>query len=269
MLSNLKRTGKVLIVSVMAMVMVAPVAFAITRSDPFDTPSIKGHKYTFTSEVWDRYPTKGTTTVEAVGDFSTVNAPTPAGYMGGQARLYNSNNGALVHSSTWKYNDSDAWNMWVYSPRTTTNGYYYAQNKGQFYNIDGYVEYTGNKSPILQLSGNQSLNSKNLTEASEIMEKLSLKKEYDVNNNGETYGSALSEKTIGMEPDLISAIGTNGVNGYIKSEDLSPKVSSIEEALELSGGNGEVKIIPLYAVDGTNVIGEFKLVTNYELVENQ
>ena len=83
------------------------------------------------------------------------------------------------------------------------------------------------------------------------------KTKYNINDNGETYGSALSEYTIGAEPELISAVGANGVSGYIKAADLTPKVSSIKEALEQTAENASGRTIPLYAVDGATVIGEF------------
>jgi hypothetical protein len=98
------------------------------------------------------------------------------------------------------------------------------------------------------------------------MNDLMLQIKYAVNSKGETYGSALSEHTIGVEPDLISAVGTNGVEGYVRADDLTPKVSSIEEAIEQNGKNGDILTIPLYDVDGTTVLGEFELITNYELV---
>ena len=91
-----------------------------------------------------------------------------------------------------------------------------------------------------------------------------MQNEYDVNDNGETYGSALSDYTIGVEPDLISAIGTNGIKGYVKSTDLTPNYNSPEEAIEEQMvANGDTRIIPLYDYNGTTILGEFELVTNY------
>lgn len=54
---------------------------------------------------------------------------------------------------------------------------------------------------------------------------------YEKNENGETFGSALSAETIGHEPDLIAAIGTNGVEGYVRSSDFDTGVTSPEEAI--------------------------------------
>ncbi|BFH12031.1 hypothetical protein WJ0W_000273 [Paenibacillus melissococcoides] len=78
-------------------------AFADTKSDPYELPSaIHGYKYSFTSEVWERWSGNPTTTVEAVA-YVKADANVPIGYMGGQARLYNSS-GSLVASSSMTYN---------------------------------------------------------------------------------------------------------------------------------------------------------------------
>lgn len=99
-----------------------------------------------------------------------------------------------------------------------------------------------------------------------ILEGIISQAEFAENANGETYGSALSSDTIGTEPDLNTAVGTNGVNGYVKTEELTPEVSTIEEALAQMGENGSIRTIPLYDVDGTTILGQFDIVTNYKLV---
>ncbi|WP_201264875.1 peptidase [Brevibacillus reuszeri] len=185
----------------------------------------------------------------------------PVGYMGGQAYLYDKA-GNLKAGSTMVYNSDSISAFHVYSPRISTYGEYYAFSRADFYNGNGYTRYAGNKSPI------QTLNSSTFaktTEDSKVIEDLLSKTEYDVNDNGETYGSGLSILSIGEEPDLISAIGTNGVKGYVRAIDLTPEVSSIEEAIEANKDNGDISTIPLYDVDGTTVLGEFELVTNFEL----
>ena len=66
---------------------------------------------------------------------------------------------------------------------------------------------------------------------------------YSVNSRGETYGSTLLAEVVGYEPDLISAIGVDGVEGYIRYEDVCPNTFRMGE-------------IPLYDQEGT-VIGTF------------
>lgn len=240
--------------------LISTTAFAITQSQPFKTPTINDHNYSFTSEVWDRHFNPAT--VEAVA-FIKADTNVPSGYMGGQARLYNTS-GNIKASSSWTYSPSSLATFYVYSPRVSIVGQYYAQNQAEFYNGNGYTRYTGYKSPIQALSSSK-LISTTETQTPKAINDLMLQKKYAVNSKGETYGSALSEYTIGVEPDLISAIGTNGVKGYIKADDLTPKISSIEEALAQNGKNGDIHTIPVYDVDGTTVLCEFELVTNYEL----
>lgn len=80
--------------------------------------------------------------------------------------------------------------------------------------------------------------------------------QYEKNANGETYGYAIQSETIGYEPDLIAATGTNGEDGYVRGTDLDgPVPSSPEEAIAMQSPNG--RYIPLYESDGKTVIGEF------------
>lgn len=75
---------------------------------------------------------------------------------------------------------------------------------------------------------------------------------YPVNKNGETYGTyALPEA-----PDLILAMNSEGVLGYIRKADISPQPESIEEALEISGTRSE---LIMYYQDGVTPIGAFTL----------
>ncbi|MDF2682171.1 MAG: pPPM1a [Brevibacillus sp.] len=85
---------------------------------------------------------------------------------------------------------------------------------------------------------------------------------YPVNEQGQTYGSGLSLLPgPSKEPDLLLAKGENGIVGYVKSSDLSPSVSSPEEAIAYQKSMEAVgyRSIPLYKLDGITVIGEFRL----------
>ena len=78
---------------------------------------------------------------------------------------------------------------------------------------------------------------------------------YAVNSNGETYGNNLQAQSIGVESDLILAVGDNGVTGYVRSSDLNEDVSTPEDALLHTESSG--RYIPLYESDGETVIGQF------------
>ncbi len=84
---------------------------------------------------------------------------------------------------------------------------------------------------------------------------------YSVNENGQTYGEGPFPAGKDQEPDLIKAIGENGVAGYIKNSDVTASVSSPEEAIAHQKEIEEIgyKSIPLYESDGTTVIGEYIL----------
>lgn len=77
------------------------------------------------------------------------------------------------------------------------------------------------------------------------------------NRAGMTYGSGLNAVSPANLPDLVSAIGVGGTAGYVRSSDLTPPVpSSPADAAKLAATG---RTIPLYAVDGTTVIGQFQL----------
>lgn len=80
--------------------------------------------------------------------------------------------------------------------------------------------------------------------------------QYARNANGETYGYAIQAESIGYEPELIAATGTDGTDGYVRGSDLEgPVPASPEEALTMQSSEG--RYIPLYESDGETVIGEF------------
>lgn len=213
--------------------------YADTSSD-WQTQTVYGYSYDYCSSIWNRYFTTGNT-IEAVAEVITTNRKNaPAGYMGAQARLYNSS-GTLVYSSSMVYNSSPVINVYAYSERTTSSGYFYAQSKVSFYNGNGYTSYTANKSPNAAVPS--ALNS-NVG--------------YSVNANNETYGLGILAETLGIEPDLIAAVGRDGTEGYVRSEDLSPTPSNPKEAVVMAELAQTDRCIPLYNLDG-EVIGEFML----------
>jgi hypothetical protein len=58
-------------------------------------------------------------------------------------------------------------------------------------------------------------------------------------------------------PELISAVGDNGVEGYVRLEQLNgPSPSNPAEALAMSG---QTRVIPLFASDGVTVVGQYTL----------
>ena len=87
---------------------------------------------------------------------------------------------------------------------------------------------------------------------------------YPRNASGLTYGSAELATTPDNEPDLILVVATNGKQGYVKQSQLEPATAANPAAAvaaqkaHTAAGHAP-KIIPVYAEDGTTVIGEFEL----------
>ena len=80
------------------------------------------------------------------------------------------------------------------------------------------------------------------------------------NANGQTYGSALNSTSSATDPDLAEAIATNGQTGYVYSSQLNPAApSSPAAALAQQAANTTAHYIPVYAQDGTTVIGRFQV----------
>ena len=85
---------------------------------------------------------------------------------------------------------------------------------------------------------------------------------YPVNGRGETYGPAGYEEWLG-QPDLVTALGKNGVSGYLRqSEEEEASGGSVrtpEEAIawtEYVRTRGPVEI-PVYREDGETVVDWF------------
>jgi len=68
-------------------------------------------------------------------------------------------------------------------------------------------------------------------------------------------------------PDLVAAIGTDGVQGYILKQDLDSGATSPAEASKLRKQNidgtevfgSAPKTVPVYAEDGTTQVSEFAI----------
>lgn len=82
---------------------------------------------------------------------------------------------------------------------------------------------------------------------------------YPKNINGQTYGSAADATSPETEPELISAAGMDGTEGYVLKKDLDgeqPKTP--EEAIHMQNSiSPDGFDIPLYDIDGETVIGVF------------
>lgn len=202
------------------------------------TATVNGYSYTYYSSVHnDANSTWG------YGSASSNSGNVPTGYIGINARLYNSS-GTLVKSSSWTYSDRVLSGLSVPSGSYTTKGTYYAKSQVQFYNGNGYTTYTCNATP-------------NITR---VMAAVPQEEPYEVNDSGLTYGSNYFSESIDDNPDLIRVIGINGVEGYIYSEDISWEPNSLDEVLDhIGSGEAESYTVPVYEEDGITVVDTFEI----------
>lgn len=85
------------------------------------------------------------------------------------------------------------------------------------------------------------------------------KVQYEVNENGQTYGTDVESPYIDDLPDLMSVIGDHGKQGYVyRDELLGDPPSSPEEALEqqksIENGTYTPKVYNVYEADGETII---------------
>lgn len=82
-----------------------------------------------------------------------------------------------------------------------------------------------------------------------------------MNSSGQTYGP-VRDAPVNTDPDLILAVGDEGVSGYILASDLNgPEFASPDEVsrwLEEHPPDQD-RVIPLYESDGKTVIGTFTI----------
>ena len=88
------------------------------------------------------------------------------------------------------------------------------------------------------------------------------KNDYEVNCNGQTYGSGFNVTYVEDLPDLISVVGDNGKVGYVRTDEfLGDAPSSPEEAMKIqeSLDNGTYKpiVYNVYSSDGKTIIDTF------------
>jgi hypothetical protein len=82
---------------------------------------------------------------------------------------------------------------------------------------------------------------------------------YQTNANGQTYGSLQNATSSATSPVLTRAQATNGQTGYVYTSQLNGVApSSPAEALAQQAVDTTPQYIPVYAQDGTTVIGQFE-----------
>lgn len=89
---------------------------------------------------------------------------------------------------------------------------------------------------------------------------------YEANARGLTFGSAAGASSPHNEPDLIEAIATNGVKGYVYKKELdaangtaaAQRFKTPSEALQWQLARGATStMVAVFQSDGKTVVGEF------------
>lgn len=85
---------------------------------------------------------------------------------------------------------------------------------------------------------------------------------FPTNANGQTYGSS-ANVSLTNEPDLIYAVATNGVKGYILRSQLwavdGTDVQNPVGAAKYMASATSPRFIPVYESDGSTVVGRFEI----------
>lgn len=170
----------------------------------------------------------------------------PIGYMGGYAMLY-TDTGELINRSRTGYNAS-ATNVYSASYGTYAVGlqYFYAQGVTYLWDetTSNYKTYITARTP--------NFTAEPITATATVL----TANEAYVNQNNQTYGSALNITDIEKMPDLVAAIGTNGEHGYVYSDAIF-NVGIAQNPTQAQDLAETVYSIPLYMADGVTVIGTF------------
>ena len=226
---------------VIAMFITLPVA---ALSSATTTKTANGYSYTFESRIshWESDPPKIRGSVYiSVGNYKEV----PGTYIGGLVRIYSSS-GVLVMSGDWSYADAFPgdvagceWNDYYDPANTPQYSYYYSKGRVKLYNGNGYNYYDCNATPDIASNANNMMT-------------------IQKNENGEIYGSEYFLNQIGVEPDLILTCGENGVEGFVRAEDLNyDPVETLQDVITYQETRAIKRSIPLYAAVGETVIGSF------------
>ncbi|MDI6707263.1 MAG: hypothetical protein QME73_13590 [Bacillota bacterium] len=217
-------------------------AFAADTASPYKEFDVNGDTYKNRAEIMDYSSGLGGLQARTyVGRVSSGSVP--AGYLGVKCGLYADNNGTLVSSTDWIYSSVSCVGFSSGGDLYKQSGNYYSRGSSRVYDGDGYVTTSTYRSPSTS-AGSKTIN------------------EFNVNNNGQTYGNGIEADAIGYDPELIEARSIDGTIGYVYASDLEGDFvpQTPEEALAWQSQKkniGKDRIIPVYAQDGKKIIGEF------------
>lgn len=202
-----------------------------------------GFEYEFWSELYTRSPNTGSAWV-CEKKYTNV----PAHTIGARARVYDGNS-QLLAQTDMMYNTRDIYFM-VASVDVPGTGVIYSKGEVSIQTESSYTFQTLNCLPTKSVNGGAKSYANFSEEAIQTMAT------YGVNDKGETYGSSMFSERNGGNPDLISAVGNNGLSGYVRDDELNLPVNTPKEAKIFQENMPTTRTIPLYDLEG-NVIDSF------------
>ena len=178
---------------------------------------------------------QASTQISFVRDLESTFPSTNVKYLAYQARLYTPSR----LSASSKIEKSTT----TYLPVVTTSAW-----RGDQATSRGWVEYNlkNGTSNTMFLNASPTISKNRFVAVEECIlesfkDSLNETYQYPVNQSGESYGSGLLAEIVGEEPDLIEAIGVNGIVGYVRAEELEADYDVPPE---------EDVIISVYDLDG-------------------
>ena len=171
----------------------------------------------------------------------------PAGYMKAKTYLYDGE-GNLYKSTVAQANTAPASYFLAMTPGVTGKGPYYAVGQVTVYMGSGESARYNTLSTQMAAAGETDV----LAKLAKAFDKDGY---FPLTAQGLTYGSGLRTDNTGTRPDLIAAVGTNDVKGYVRLDELDPYTATPKEAAALAAAVKD-SVLPLYDLNG-KVIGTF------------
>ena len=200
-------------------------------------------RYTMNNRTYKRWAELDINSSVFVGSIylnDTTGGYTPSGYLKAIAEMYDEN-GKMIKDSGWIINQEGSGSVKAETIRMTS--VYQVYCKGTI----GILDRVTNTGRFTYLPTGPT--------AQDSMPYSAIPRTLEVNSHGKTYGTALFATEMDEVPDLISAVGLYGTEGYIKKDDMYP-TNFVQEDGQARKGN--VSWIPLYDSE-ENQIGLYEI----------
>lgn len=207
------------------------------------TPPGEGGQLYLTTSTINNAPLEASSRI-----YTAFGNSVPTAQMGVQARLFKS--GVLCQITSYVFNPLPANQISTNTYGNCGSGSYNSHGFVKYWTGTAYGDFLTFPTDPLNFTAPPTLASKSPTAAP--------KTDSATNSQGLTIGSAETAQTENDQPDLIAAYGTGGEAGYIKKTDLAAQTPATPtEAAKAT--DPAPSTIPLYAENGSTVIGSFTI----------